>query len=484
MAPPNPPDERPAAPRVTNLPPDAPPIDHESLAHIPFPPGFRARRGANWMSIGFLYTSFYMCRYNLPLVNKAICDQFHFTNAQFGIIITAQALAYACGQIINGLITDRIGGKRAMLIGAAGTVVMNALFGAASYMGMLGLFVAIWGINGFVQSYGAPGMVKMNAAWFSRRERGTFAGIFGFMINLGRLIIGRVGPMLLAGFTLLGLLHVAPLHWRWLFWVPSIACAIVAVFMWLIVAETPEQAGYDYVGSRDAEGDSGTQANVGDILKAILPNPAIWVTAGAYACTGAVRQSVDYWFPKYMQVVHNLNLNSEKFYLLVFLIPLVASCGSLMSGVISDRLFQSRRAPVAAALYLIETAIILAAAQFHSANTAILFFVLISFTANSTHSLLGTAAAMDIGGRKMTGFASGMIDSFQYFGGSLAGYALGATIDHFGWGSYFYFMAPFGVIGGVLMITLGDRITAAQHGAQRPPPSRFDVVTPEDIESA
>jgi OPA family glycerol-3-phosphate transporter-like MFS transporter len=65
---------------------------------------------------------------------------------------------------------------------------------------------------------------------------------------------------------------------------------------------------------------------------------------------------------------------------------------------------------------------------------------------------------MDIGGRKMTGFASGMFDSFQYFGGSLAGLALGALVDAMGWGSYFYFMAPFGVIGAVLMITLGRKI--------------------------
>ena len=78
--------------------------------------------------------------------------------------------------------------------------------------------------------------------------------------------------------------------------------------------------------------------------------------------------------------------------------------------------------------------------------------MLISFTANATHSILGTAAAMDIGGAKMAGFASGLIDSFQYFGGSLAGYFLGLLLDK-SWGSYFYFMAPFGLIGGLLMAT-------------------------------
>jgi OPA family glycerol-3-phosphate transporter-like MFS transporter len=77
------------------------------------------------------------------------------------------------------------------------------------------------------------------------------------------------------------------------------------------------------------------------------------------------------------------------------------------------------------------------------------------------HSILGTAAAMDIGGAKMAGFASGVIDSFQYFGGSLAGYFLGALLDR-SWGSYFYFMAPFGLIGGTLMLSILGRVSLAK----------------------
>jgi OPA family glycerol-3-phosphate transporter-like MFS transporter len=449
-----------------------------------YPPGFRARRGINWASLGLLYTSYYMCRYNLSIANKAIATEYGFNKTQMGWIITTNLFAYACGQIINGLMTDKMGGKKAMLIGAAGTIVMNSLFGAASFMGLLGLFIAIWGLNGYVQAFGAPGMVKINTAWFAHRERGRFAGIFGFMINLGRFFIFRLGPALLAGFVLLGLIAIPPLHWRWLFWVPSFICGIAAIVMALLVKETPEEAGYQHdeaqgkwsasasatqvsafsstdarVLSYQAPVEAETRATSREVFLAIVTNPAIWITACAYACTGAVRQAVDQWFPRYMQDVHHLSLDSSKFQWLALLIPFVASVGSLSSGYISDLMFQSRRAPVAAAIYVLETIIILAAAQFHSANAAVTFFVLISLTANSTHSLLGTAAAMDIGGRKMAGFASGVIDSFQYFGGSLAGIALGSMIDHVGWGSYFYFMAPFGIIGGVLMFFAGDTIT-------------------------
>src|SRR6266576_734246 len=95
-------------------------------------------------------------------------------------------LAYAGELIMKDLIADRLGGKRAMLIAAVATIVMNILFGAASFWGLLWLFVVIRGIDGYMQAFGAPGMVKINAAWFRPTERGGFAGIFGFMINLGR----------------------------------------------------------------------------------------------------------------------------------------------------------------------------------------------------------------------------------------------------------------------------------------------------------
>ena len=142
---------------------------------VKYPPGFRARRGSNWFIIGLLYASFYMCRYNFRWATPGMVQEFGFSTFQITGMLSAWSLAYGTGQLVNGLLTDRIGGKTAMLIGAAGTIVINLIFGFAT-------FAAIWLMNGYAQSFGAPGMIKMNAAWFQRTERGTFAGIFGFMI--------------------------------------------------------------------------------------------------------------------------------------------------------------------------------------------------------------------------------------------------------------------------------------------------------------
>jgi OPA family glycerol-3-phosphate transporter-like MFS transporter len=280
------------------------------------------------------------------------------------------------------------------------------------------------------------------------------------MINLGRFGINNLGAALLAGFTFLGLIRIPPLHWRWLFWIPAGIALVIGICMALIVKDTPEEANFPPVNPEEETGGH-VQAKIFDVFKIIVTNPVIWIVACAYACTGAVRQGIDQWFPLFMREVHHVDFRSAQFQILAAAIPFVASAGSLISGIISDKVFKGRRAPVAAVLYFLETFIILAAAQFHSVNAAIFFLVLISLTANSTHSILGTAAAMDIGGAKMAGFASGVIDSFQYFGGSLAGIFLGALLDR-SWGSYFYFMAPFGLIGGILMLTILGRMSLAK----------------------
>ncbi|HSV15071.1 MAG TPA: MFS transporter, partial [Tepidisphaeraceae bacterium] len=196
-----------------------------------------------------------------------------------------------------------------------------------------------------------------------------------------------------------------------------------------------------------------TRADIQVALRTIVRNPAVWIVAAAYACTGAVRNPIDSWFARYMQEAQHTSDTSSLFQVLAFLIPCAGSAGSLLSGYISDKLFAGARSPIAAALYGIETCFVALAVFFvKSPQSAVFFLVALSFTANATHSILGTAAAMDIGGRKMTGFASGLIDSFQYFGATLGLWALGHLLDRYGWRALFPYMIPFGVIGFLLMV--------------------------------
>ena len=79
-----------------------------------YPPGFRPRRGLNWVSLGLMYASFYVCRYNFRFATPGMVQEFGFSKFQITGILSAWSVAYGIGQLINGLITDRIGGKKAI----------------------------------------------------------------------------------------------------------------------------------------------------------------------------------------------------------------------------------------------------------------------------------------------------------------------------------------------------------------------------------
>ena len=276
-----------------------------------------------------------------------------FDNTQYGAIDSARNLAYGVGQFVNGLFTDRIGGKQAMTIGALGTVLLNVMFGIVSWSSIGWLFftlVIIRMLDGYVQAFGAPGFIKINTAWFRRQERGTFSGVFGIMINLGRMGVGQLGPLLATGFAVPLIFYtitVPKLDWRYMFIVPPAIVVIIVILMNLMVKNHPEEAGYSIAHDEEAPGeDPHARLPLGVVFRKIASNPIVWIVAGAYFCTGFVRIAISSWWTIYLNEAWNLGKNSALFWwLAVVLLPWGASASSLCSGFISDKFFGGRRAP-------------------------------------------------------------------------------------------------------------------------------------------
>ncbi len=409
------------------------------------PKGYRLRRGRNWFFLGLTYASYYLCRYNLSIVAPEFKEALGFNNKEYGAIDSARNGAYAVGQFVNGLFTDKLGGRLAMTVGAVGTILLNVIFGLTTWSNIGWLFFALLlvrGADGYVQAFGAPGMVKINTAWFRKQERGTFAGIFGGMIQLGAISVGILGKMLATGFAIpliFFTITVPEVNWRYMFFVPPAITFIIIILMNLTVANHPEDAGFRIVHD-DEEHDDDPFAKVPmtEVFVRITSNYIVWVVAGAYFCTGFVRTAVNSWWVIYLLDEWQVGKKTAIFGALAILLPSTAFLGSFASGLISDKVFKGRRAPVAMSIYLLEALVILIAILYSNGfipggTAAILAVMLVgvNITCNSSHSILGTAAAMDLGGRKMAGFAAGVIDSFQYFGAMLAGFGLGSLLDKY-----------------------------------------------------
>ncbi|NBT89376.1 MAG: MFS transporter [Verrucomicrobia bacterium] len=432
-----------------------------------YPAGFRARRGLNWGGLGVLYASYYMARYNFRFATPGMVEEFGFDVAGITQIFVVWSLAYGTGQLINGLLADRIGGKTSMLIGAAGTIVCNLIFGFSSFVGTLATFGLIAILNGWFQSCGAPGMIKINAAWFARQERGTFSGIFGIMIQLGQYAINTLAPFLLGGFAVtlwfVGTWVVEPGTWRILFIIPPFVTAAAAVLMALTAKEEPAAAGFPKVIHDELDDSAGTRVSLKESFVTIFTHPLVWFYAAAYACTGAVRHSSDQLSVLFFTQQLGIDMKAKPLAVLIILnlMTTTAILGSVLSGWVSDKFFGGHRSPVARFLYLLEAVVISTAALMMftglikpgllGVTLAGIFLVLVSLTVNSTHSVVGAAAPMDIGGKKMAGFAAGVIDSFQYYGSAICLFITGILIKKFGWASWYPVMILFALGGALAM---------------------------------
>jgi OPA family glycerol-3-phosphate transporter-like MFS transporter len=435
------------------------------IAH--YSPGFRARRGLNWGALGMMYASYYMCRYNFRWAGPGMVKEFGFDAGDIASLWMIWSLAYGTGQLFNGLFSDRIGGKKIMLTGAVGTIICNLIFGFSSMVGTFATFSLILLMNGWFQSMGAPGMIKINAAWFRRTERGTFAGIFGIMIQLGQFASNTLSPILLGGFTLglwtLGTWAVEPGSWRVLFIVPPLVTAVIAVFMAFSVKEEPAAAGFPGEIEDEIDNSAGTKVTLAESFRTIFRHPLVWFYAMAYASTGAVRHSSDQMSVLFFVEQLGMDMNAKPIavILIMNLMTGAAIVGSILAGIVSDKVFKGRRSPVAMGLYMIEAvtitcaAIVMFAGLIQPGTLGVflggLFLVLTSLTVNSTHSIVGAAAPMDIGGKKFAGFAAGVIDSFQYYGSALGLFLFKKLYAQFGWDAWYPLMVCFALSGALAM---------------------------------
>jgi len=411
------------------------------------PAAFRLRRFANWFPLGLTYATLYMGRYNFNVAKGAVGAAYHFDKAQMGIVATAGFWVYALAVLINGPLADRLGGRRAILIGSVGSAILNVvigvLFASRWPVGLIGGLSVLYGINMYFQSFGALSVVKVNASWFHVRERGVLGGVFGSMISAGYALAYGICGWLLAAFPMFWVVYV----------VPSIAISIMVVVDLFFVRDKPSHAGHhDFDTGDEPMADSNDDFFA--VTRHVLGHKVIRRLALAEFCTGFVRQGLLLYFPEFLDKVHHVKGGSATFSIASLGITVGGVVGALACGFVSDFFFQSRRAPVAFIFYCGQIVSLL---MLQSARTPLSAALLIGFSCVwifGVHGMLSGTASMDFGGRRAAATAAGLLDGIQYLGAGLTGVGLGAVLDKFSWSVWTPCLVPFSVIGAVLMLGL------------------------------
>ncbi len=435
---------------------------------------FRRRRVMNWLPLGLTYAFLYMGRYNIKVSQHAFGDiDFAgsplMTNQDFSLIFLAGTWTYGCSFLINGPLTDRYGGRLSILVGAAGASVMNLLMGLATWSvlndgpgaqaigtNLTVLFCVLYSLNMYFQSFGAVAIVKTNAPWFHVHERGVFGAIFGILISLGIYFAFDWGYLIITHLDL-----------EMVFLIPTVLLAIFWCLDLAIVRNTPGEAGFSDFDTADASsGDEGPQMGAIEVFKLMFRNPVIITIACVEFCSGFLRQAIMQWFRSYAKQTNDvLGLKASFVYEnWGMLLCCAGILGGVIAGILSDRVFQSRRGPVAGILYggMLVGGIVMV----FTYQTAFLpwLVVLMSMLVIGVHGMLSGTASMDFGGKKNVGIAVGIIDGFVYAGTgvmSLTYYFIlpndldkAVAADPANWISWPISMIPISLVGLVLAMRL------------------------------
>ncbi len=396
-------------------------IDHSAA--------FVRRRVMNWLPLGLTYAFMYMGRYNLKVSKYAFEEMAGpdgttalMGNDAFATIFGVGTIVYGISFLINGPLTDRLGGKVAILVGTAGVIVCNVLMGLCSLsllhegpmVGLLAnrfvlIFSVLYAFNMYFQSFGAVSVVKTNAPWFHVRERGVFGAIFGILISLGLYFAFDWSAIILE-------------HWglEWVFFAPAVLLGAFWLLDFIFVQTNPGKvSGLTDFNTGDASsGDEGPQLGAVAVFKMMLSNPVILTIAGVEFCSGFLRQAIMQWYKTYAkQTNETLGLLGDFVYENWGLLLCCAGIlGGVVAGLISDRVFQSRRGPVAAILYGAMLIGAIALSFTYQMPIVSWLVVFMSLAVIGVHGMLSGTASMDFGGTKNVGIAVGIIDGFVYLG--------------------------------------------------------------------
>lgn len=433
------------------------------------------RRFVNWFPLGMTYAFLYMARYNLNVSKNAMGTM--MSKEDFGIIFGIGTAAYGFSFLINGPLVDKWGGKKGIIVSALGACLINIVMGVVTYLYVKGqisgnivaTYSFLYALNMYFQSFGATSIIKVKAYWFHVRERGLFGAIFGTLISLGVYFAFDWGQAIADAVKLAGVPDMSYTQQMirflfaidtgthdaiWLvFFIPAFLLIFWALLDMFLLKDTPALANFAEFDPHDASSGGAHDLPMTGLqmLKKIFTSKIMITICFIEFCTGVMRNGILQW---YFIFAHEVPQAGAEFFqqnwgLLLCISGIV---GGFSAGLISDKLFGSRRGPPAALMngllfcLLIAMSILL----MRSPIAVGLIAIIISAAVIGVHSIMSGTAAADFGGRKMTGTASGIADGFVYLGSGIQSVSIGYLVKDGDWTWWPIFIAPFALLGLIL----------------------------------
>jgi OPA family sugar phosphate sensor protein UhpC-like MFS transporter len=359
--------------------------------------------GVTWLA----YAGYYLTRKAFSVAKNELKkpEVFGLSKADMSWMDGAFSAAYALGQFFWGTLGDKLGPRRVVLAGMLASVVTAALMGLSKTAWSMGLLFAL---QGLWQASGWPPLAKNMGEFFSRRERGSVMGFWCTNYALGGFVASIVSGYAASWWG-----------WRYAFFVPALLLLGIWIVFFLFQRNRPEDVGLppieryhgepEAVMAGSAAGPAAVEEGAWAGVAIVLRNPMVWFLASVYFLVKPTRYLLLFWSPVYIS--ERMGTGTAASGLLSSMFDLAGPVGTMVGGLVSDKLFQSRRMPISvlalfclAALMLVFPYIPLTPFRMGVGMFALGFLALIP------DSLISGAAAIDFGTKQGASTASGVIN--------------------------------------------------------------------------
>lgn len=359
------------------------------------------RTNYRWVVSGlifFITLINFIDRSAISFVITPLKQEFHFTDTEFGMILSAFGVGYILLTVLGGWLVDVFGARVVWPVAAVGWSIC---------VGLLGIAIGFWSFIGLRFLLGVtegphfPAMTRSISNWLSPNERARALSLGLVAIPLSSVIGAPLTAMLVADYG-----------WRAMFFIISIT-GIVWAFVWYyLFTDRPEDCKYVNKAEKAfiaAPTHESKRVRQPVDWRFILTHPALIANNIAYFAFGYMLFFATLWLPGYFLTEHNLNLKSVGWYLTI---PwLVGAIFLKAGGMISDYLYRKTGSGRIARAHVIWVSQLFAA----------IFFLLMSYTHTLTLAIVFLSLGIGFGLLPQPAFFSVNIDVAKERAGSAQG---------------------------------------------------------------
>ena len=385
----------------------------------------------------------YIDRLVITLALPAIGHEFHLDKAAQGLILTVFFITYAASQVPGGVLADKIGAKRSMIVALGTWSLFTGLTGLAfNYISLL-VIRAIFGVS---EGMFPAASMKALSERIQPQQRLTATGVVFCSNSLGAALAPLIaGPAL------------AAVGWKNSFFLVGSLGIIMAVALWKFLPRALPGA--------DASGPVQHAAPLD--LRSVLSSRALWLIAATFCGYDIVLWGLISWTPSYLMEVRHINVRNSG--ILTSIPFFVGTVGTIIGGSLFDRFFHNKTrwliVPAMAACGVFLVIMIKA--------TTVGQFILWESCAIGVSSL----CFMPIYGvplrllpQDIAGAGMGLVNFGGQFAGALTPFIMGAIADAFSFPAAFSFLL-FGVALAIVASLASPRTKEAFDAAfRRKPP--------------